>query len=382
MVQDLLHPKLRVGLIYFSLLLTYTTNSQNILWEKSYGGIHAEYLFDARPTLDNGFILAGSSLSGVSGTKTSENIKDLDYWLWKMDERGDLEWQRSFGGEGTDMLVSVQVTKEGGFILAGNSTSPKGTHKKEANRGQEDIWVIKLQPDGTEQWQKTIGGSGKDIVKRILQTPDGGYVIGGSSSSPELTETIPGIEKKSKHYGNLDYWVVKLSSSGEIEWEKTYGGVYKDQLEAITLTRDEGYIIGGYSNSPVSDIKEEDPRGAGGDYWILKLDKNGEEQWQLLLGGEGDDHLYEIIQAKDGGYLIGGSSSSPTDGIKTKGNGKGIDFWILKLTHYGAVEWQETYDIGQTDVLTTIVENEDGTLLLGGYAQSEAIGQKKTDRKG
>src|SRR5699024_6896015 len=98
-------------------------NSQKILWEKSYGGEKAEYLNDIIATADYGFILAGSSASGKSGNKDSDNINDFDYWIWKMDEKGDLDWQKSFGGNGSDKLMSIRNTIDGGFVLAGNSNS-------------------------------------------------------------------------------------------------------------------------------------------------------------------------------------------------------------------------------------------------------------------
>ena len=119
--------------------------AQDILWEKSYGGKHADYLLDAQPTADYGFILAGSSLSGKTGNKTEDNAGDLDYWIWKMDEAGELDWQKSIGGSGPDMLYSIRNTNDGGFILAGTSESQAGTQKKDSCRGKEDIWVIKLK---------------------------------------------------------------------------------------------------------------------------------------------------------------------------------------------------------------------------------------------
>lgn len=354
--------------------------AQDILWEKSYGGLYTEYLFDAYPTMDNGFILAGSSLSDASGNKTVDNIHGLDYWICKMDESGSMEWERSFGGDGMDMLISLAYTAEGGFVLAGNSASLKSDFKKESTRGQEDIWVIKLRPDGEEEWQKTIGGSGKDIVSKVLQTPDGGYILGGSSSSPGIEKENARVEKESPHYGNLDYWLVKLNTEGTIEWERTYGGIYKDQLESLSLTRDNGFIVGGYSNSPTSITKSDNPVGEGGDYWILKLDEKGNIEWQKTLGGDGDEHLHQIIQTKDNGYVVGGSSSSLYGGSKTKANGKGIDFWVLKLDEFGGVDWQETYDFGEIDVLTSLVENKDGSLLIGGYIQNKNYFQKASSK--
>ncbi len=373
------HPYPRTRLTHLlagiSLLLATQNYAQDVLWEKSYGGIQSEYLFDAQPTADYGFILAGSSLSGKSGNKQQENIKDLDYWVWKMDEKGDLDWQKSFGGTGADFLQSIQNTIDGGFILAGTSTSMKGADKKDDNFGKEDFWIIKLNAKGDEEWQKTIGGTGRDVLTAISQTKDGGYIIGGSSES-----IVSGLKSEAS-YGSLDYWILKLDSTGNIEWQKTFGGQFMDQLEIIQPTKDEGYIIGGWSNSLKSGNKTEDSFGEG-DYWILKLDRNGEKEWERAFGGEEDDHLYTIIELKEGGYLAGGDSRSGTSGNKKRSNGRGTDFWLVKITETGETDWEETYDFGQTDVLTSITENGDGTLLLGGNAKTENTGLARTDKKG
>ena len=340
------------------------TNAQNILWEKSMGGKYADYLTDAKPTADYGFILAGSSLSNKTGNKTSDNKGDLDYWVWKMNEKGDLEWQKSFGGSGADFLQSIVLTRDAGFILAGTSASNKGFDKTEDARGQDDIWIIKLNAKGSQEWQKTIGGFGQEKVQSIYQTQDGGYIIGGSSSSDESGE------KTTDSFGNMDYWVIKLTTDGKIEWQKTFGGIYNDELRSIEQTLDGGYILGGYSNSPISGNKTEDNKGTG-DFWVLKLKSNGDLKWQKTIGGEQDDQLYVVHQTYDGNYVVGGNSNSSTSENKTKTNTEGTDFWVLKLNEASDILWQQTYNFGKTDVLTSLVENQDHTLLLGGYAQSE-----------
>lgn len=369
---------------YLLFLFCATTQAQDILWEKSYGGKHADYLFDVQPTSDYGFILAGSSLSEKSGNKTTDNQGDLDYWIWKMDEQGELDWQKSFGGSGSDMLYSIRKTIDGGFILAGTSDSGVGLHKRDSCRGREDFWIIKLNAKGHEEWQKTIGGSGQELLKSIAQTSDGGYILGGSSAS-DISPIIAkdGSDKYGKSEvcrGNMDYWVVKLDEKGEIKWQKTFGGIYSDVLESIEQTKDGGYIVGGSSNSPSSQDKSNESYGAG-DYWIIKLDKEGAIEWQKTLGGEQDDHLASISQTNDDGYIIGGNSVSSSSGNKSKPNSKGTDFWVVKLDNEGNIQWQETYNTGSVDILTSLIENNDGTFLIGGYAQSEVIGLKKNDKK-
>lgn len=350
-------------------------HAQDILWERSYGGKHAEFLYDAQPTADYGFILAGSSISSKNGNKTEANKGNLDYWVWKMDEKGTAEWQKSFGGNGVDLLQSVRITNDGGFVLAGTSTSSVSSDKKEMCKGQEDFWVIKLDATGQEMWQRTIGGSGQEKLLSIAQTKDGGYILGGSSSSDKSEPDEKGVTdkygKKENSRGGLDYWVVKLDNKGEIEWDKTIGGKYLDELKSIEQTKDGGFILGGYSNSPESGDKSQKNFGLG-DYWIVKLDNEGTIEWQETFGGDKDDNLFALTQTNDGGYIAGGNSNSGATNSKSKSNKNGTDFWVVKLNENGSIQWQETYNYGKYDVLTSIVENRDGTFLIGGYAQSES----------
>lgn len=366
------------------LILPLFTYSQDILWEKSYGGTNADYLFDAQPTADYGFILAGSSLSNKTGNKDDDNHGDLDYWIWKMSEKGDLVWQKSIGGNGFDLLQSIKNTRDGGFILAGTSSSSKGFQKNEDCKGITDFWVIKLDATGGEQWQRTIGGFGQDELLCAFQTKDGGYILGGSSSSnpPVISPVKPDgkstattkadlFNKSEKSRGNMDYWIVKLDNQGHIEWQKTYGGQYADILRSMEQTTDDGYILAGYSNSPISGEKTENNKGIG-DYWIIKINDTGEIQWQNTYGAEGDDQPYVIHQTKDGGYIVGGNSNSK-NALTTLGGivSNGTDYWVLKLDAEGGVIWTKTYDFGKVDILTSLVENQDQSYLIGGYAQSE-----------
>lgn len=373
-------------LLIASLLVVTTLHAQDILWERSYGGKHAEFLYDAIPTADYGFILAGSSISSKNGNKTEANKGDLDYWVWKMDEKGTPEWQKSFGGNGVDLLQCVRITNDGGFILAGTSRSSISGDKKDPCKGQEDFWIIKLDARGQELWQRTIGGSGQEKLLSIAQTKDGGYILGGSSSSDKSEVDEKGVVdkygKKENSRGNLDYWVVKLDSKGEIEWDKTIGGKYVDELKSIEQTKDGGFILGGYSNSPESGDKSQKNFGLG-DYWIVKIDKEGNIQWQETIGGDKDDNLFALTQTKDGGFIAGGNSNSGATNSKSKSNRNGTDFWVVKLNENGSISWQETYNYGKLDVLTSIVENPDGTFLVGGYAQSEVKSKtSKSDKEG
>lgn len=372
--------------LYLLLLILFyssLSNAQDILWEKSYGGKHADYLFDAQPTADYGFILAGSSLSNKTGNKTDDNHGDLDYWVWKMNEKGELDWQKSFGGSGFDLLQSIKNTKDGGFILAGTSNSSNNFQKKDTCKGVSDFWIIKLDAKGEEQWQKTIGGNGQDELITAFQTKDGGYMLGGSSSSnpsmkknslnekSSLDSKLDLYGKSEKSRGNMDYWIVKLDNTGVVQWQKTYGGEYADQLRDMEQTKDGGYILGGYSNSPVSGDKTDANIGIG-DYWILKIDEKGSIDWQRTFGGNGDNQLYVLHQTEEGGYIIGGNSNS-TSPLTALGGmvSNGTDYWVLKIDEMGTIVWSQTYDFGKVDILTSLVENKDHTFLIGGYAKNE-----------
>ncbi|TPD73933.1 T9SS type A sorting domain-containing protein, partial [Flavobacterium microcysteis] len=118
------------------------------------------------------------------------------------------------------------------------------------------------------------------------------------------------------------------------------------------------------------------------DYWVIKLDAKGEPEWQKVYGGEGDDQLQAVLQTKDGNFLLAGSSASGTTGNKNASNGKGTDFWLLKVDPSGEILWQKTYDIGKADLLASLEESRDGSLLLGGHAQTEAYSAKKKDPEG
>src|SRR5690606_13144499 len=142
--------------------------------EKSYGGVHSEYLADAQATPDYGFSLGGSSLSGKSGNKLQKSAGDVDYWIWKMNEKGDWDWHQSFGGSGSDFLSGIRFTMEGGYRLRGTAKSSKRGDNNPHGYGKEDCWIIKLNAEGGDERQRTTSGAGTDIVKIVRPTSDAG----------------------------------------------------------------------------------------------------------------------------------------------------------------------------------------------------------------
>ena len=373
----------------FSVLLTsFCTclsfaQEQSVDYQSALGGSRQEYLFDAIPTADGGFLIAGSSVSDPSGNMTQPNKGDLDYWICKMDANNNLQWQKSYGGAKMDLLQSVKTTADGGYILAGISASGKGGDKIHANQGSTDFWIIKIDDGGAIQWQQTIGGNGQEKLSSIVQTPDGGYAIAGASSSSKSKADQNGVIdlnlKTEASRGGLDFWMVKLQANGHVAWQKTLGGKFQDELKVIQPLASNEYLLGGYSNSNQSGDKTTNSIGLG-DYWILKVNATGEILWQQTLGGTGDDVLVSLIRTQDGGFVIGGNSGEETTGTgsrnaknsnKSQSNAKGSDFWLVKIDTEGTTDWQQTYNFGSKDVLSSLTETSEGAILLGGFAQSE-----------
>ena len=179
--------------------------------------------------------------------------------------------------------------------------------------------------------------------------------------------------------------MIKLSASGEVEWEKTFGGMFSDQLKTVLITdtstplSDRGYLLGGTSNSLISGNKSAKELGMN-DFWIIKLNEQGELQWQRTYGGEGDESLAQILETENG-YLLAGSSNSKTSENKKSDSVNGTDFWVLEIDKAGETIWDNTYDVGQWDMLVNVTKGEDNSFLLGGYASSETLG-KRVDNKG
>jgi len=260
-----------------------------IPFDKTYGGSEDDEANSIQQTRDGGYIVAGYTWSKGAG--------GWDFWVLKLNEKGEIIWEKTYGGEGNDKAYSIQQTRDGGYIVAG-STRSKGA-------GGYDFWVLKLNEKGEIIWEKTYGGSGNDEANSIQQTRDGGYIVAGYTRS------------KGKG-GEADFWILKLDEKGKIIWEKTYGGIDYDIANSIQQTRDGGYIVAGST------------RSKGGDFWILKLDEKGKIIWEKTYGGPGDDEAYSIQQTRDGGYIVAGYTYS-------KGAG-GKDFWVLKLDEYGEIE--------------------------------------------
>ena len=350
-----------------------------IEWQKITGGTNHDYLNTIVQTTDGGYMVGGRSSSGISGDKTEINQGDwgtYDYWILKLSATGIIQWQNTIGGSGNDYLQSLQQTTDGGYILGGYSWSGISGDKTEASQGNYDYWVVKLNATGTIEWQNTIGGNGDDQLQSIQQTTDGGYIVGGYSNSG-----ISG-DKTGTNKGGYDYWVVKLNNNGSIVSQKTIGGDNDDYLVTVKQTTDGNYLLGGYSNSDISGDKTETSQDEYNDYWVIKLSPEGIILWQNTIGGNSGDMLQCLQQTIDGGYILGGRSNSGISGDKTEPSQGGSDYWIVKLTNSGTIEWQNTIGGNGGDILQDLQQTIDGGYILGGYSSSGISGDKTETSQG
>lgn len=313
-----------------------------------------------------------------------------------------IEWQKSLGGGGQDYAKFIRQTSDGGYIVVGETVSSNGMITN--NYGSYDCWVVKLNSTGALQWQKSLGGSDYDSAYSVSETSEGGFVIIGNTESNNFDVT--------GHYGNFDAWVVKLSSAGNIEWQKTYGGSSTDYGLSIQQTTDGGYILSGstfstngvfstgqggwiikinnlgviqwqkkigsfqsyiYSVLQTNDggfIAAGTSNGPLGntDYHIVKLNSNGVIQWEKYYGGTSSESAKQIQQTTDGGYIVIGSTNSSNTDV-TQNNGS-TDFWVIKLDSLGILQWQKTLGGSSHDYGDSIHQTTDGGFVVCGYTSS------------
>jgi len=330
------------------------TNTGFIQWKKVLGGFVNEGPRSILQTPDDGYLFVGytsSNDSDVSGNHGG----DFDGWVVKLSSSGAIQWQKALGGSGRDEIWSAQLTTDNGFILAGRSSSVDGDAT--SNNGQIDFWVVKLDESGEIQWQKSFGGSENDLATSVKPTSDGGYIIVGETASNDGDVT--------NLHGNIDFWVIKLSSLGALEWQKTLGGNNWDTASDVIQISDGGYVVVGYVGSAPGDITVY--HGLF-DWWVVKLSSSGELLWQKSLGGSEPDYARSIVPAPTGGYIVaGGTQSSDWDAL---GNNGGAQFWLAKISEEGALVWQKTYGGSMAEQCYSIGNTADNGFILTGYTWS------------
>ncbi len=350
-------------------------------WDKRFGGIDHDLSPTVYQTRDNGYILGGTSYSDSSGDKTQNNwgFNTSDYWVVKMDSLGNKQWDKRFGGTSAELFSSIEETSDGGYILGGSSESDISGDKTQNCWDPilfaDDYWIIKIDSLGNKQWDKRFGGTWVDLLASIKQTTDKGYLLCGNSYSDI------GGDKSQNNWGDTiftqDYWIVKVDSLGNKQWDKRFGGTEEDELYSFSLNYDGGYILGGYSFSDISGDKTQASQG-GSDYWIVKIDSLGIKQWDWRFGGTyHEDEMGSIFLTSDNSYLICGTSYSQIGGDKTENNLGAEQMWIVKIDSVGNKTWDKTILTNSHDESSFGVESVNGCYVFANYT-SAGIGGEKT----
>ena len=292
----------------------------SVAWEKAYGGAGSDEATHITELSGGGYMVAGRTSSFGYGLS--------DMWVLKLDGSGVIQWQRAYGGVDFDRACCIKETPDpGGYIMAGDTwTVVSGT------TGFSDIAVIKLEGNGDIAWQKTYGDIDDDTVNDIQQTSDGGYVVAGA------TRSFDGISKA---------WVLKLTSAGDITWQKTFGDTSIAAWSYATsiMETSGGYIVGGYTYD----------YGAGWcDSWLLKLDSDGEITWQKTYGGSNMDRTYAVAETTAGEYIMAGTTYS-------FGGGES-NVWMVNVDANGDIPECAIVDTSTAVAADTTIYDEDSYL--------------------
>jgi len=333
--------------------------AQSIVWEKSFGGTQSENLPQIKKC-NNGYLVCGNSWSGNGDITGHRGLSDV--WLARVDSSGNLLWQNTIGGSGTDVVMNLNATPDGGFIIAGATMStdivPSEPNVILGYYYLYDAWLIKIDSAGNLQWHKTYGGSGTDYFFDAKPTSDGGYIAAGFTNSTDYY--INAI------YGNSDVWVVKTDATGNVQWVKSIGGSADEWAHSLLQTDDGGYLIAGYTRSSNHDVSV---LHGMMDAWIIKLSGNGAVQWEKTFGGLQDDEASEIRKTSDGNFVVVGNTMSSIGALTNKG---AADILLFKIDPTGQLLWMNDYGGSGEDVGLSVIETDDTSgFFIAGYTSSK-----------
>lgn len=347
-------------------------------WLRTYGGEGTDRAFSVIQTSDGGYAIAGET--------TSFGLEGFGFLLLKIDSSGALEWSRTFGGENWTWARWVVQTSDGGYAMAGATVDASG--------GRADFLLIKTDNAGAEEWRRNYGENVWDDARSVVQASDGGYAIAGRTISPdngddillvktdnsgkEEWRTVFGGENRDEAFSvvqasdggyviagyktvngenGADFWLIKTDNSGAEEWSRTFGGENDDYAFSVAATLDGGYAIAGVTWS----------FGVGeSDSWLVKTDSSGEEEWSRAYGGDNQEWAYSVVRTPDGGYALSGLTMSYGSGL--------VDSWLVKTDNSGAEEWNKAYGGEGSDFTTAAIRTSGGEYVLAGYTDSYGAG--------
>ncbi|WOD44763.1 hypothetical protein [Hwangdonia lutea] len=334
--------------------------ANNLQWQKTYGGSDDDRGADLVQTTDGGYAIFGFSQSNDGDV--TENAGATDFWIVKLDASGIISWQKSYGFSGADDGISVIETNDNGYLITGvldvSASGGAGNSKSAATKhAGGDYWAVKLNATGDKQWSKYYGGSFTETPYGVIQTNDNGYILVGSSDSDDVDI--------SNNKGSYDFWVIKISETGTLLWEKSFGGSEIDEARGITNTNDGNFIVVGDTRSNDLDVSQ---NNGAADLWVIKMSPSGDIIWEKTFGGTSFDVARSISKTQDNGYLISGSSRS-SDGDVSANNGQN-DAWLLKIDANANLLWQKTIGGSAIDFAYDAVELNDKSIIVVGDTNS------------
>jgi hypothetical protein len=333
--------------------LVKSTNSGAIVWQKTLGGSAFDWAFGLINTSDGGYALVGQTLSSNGDVSSSHGSGDI--WVVKLDNSGNIAWQKCLGGTNDDIGYSIAQAGDGSLFVTGRTLSSDGDAA--GYHGGADVLASKLDINGNVVWSKTIGGGAQDVGWGITATPDNGCIITGNTASNDGDITAV--------HGGSDLLLVRLDSAGNIQWQKAYGGSGGEQGDAVIATGDGGYMIVGASFSSDGDVSG---NYGGIDGWILKVDGAGILQWQKNVGGRGDDSFHAINRDSQGNFIIAGLSTSDDKNVPS--NNGSSDCWAVLLDTNGNIKGSRTFGGTEEDGARATISTTDGRYLIAGYTAS------------
>lgn len=323
-----------------------------LLWQKALGGNGDDNFYGVHEMADGNLLLTGytNSIDGdVSG-----NHGMFDYWVVKMSMTGEIIWQKCYGGTNREYAIGSDITDDGGFILNGHTLSFDGDV---TGNHAWDYWVVKADIDGNIEWQKCYGGDDLDFGTVVHQTTDGGYILGGHAYSQNGDITF--------NHGVQDYWIVKINSIGDIEWQKCYGGSDEEYLNEVIQTSDGGFIATGVTYSFDGDITE---KYSYYDCWVIKLDASGYLEWQKIYGSTLGDVGFDVKEINTGGFLL--LNITQGNDIDVSGNHGYFDTWLVKIDYSGNIDWQKCFGGTGSDEGSELQLLPEGGFFIAGETSS------------
>ncbi len=335
-------------------------------WQLRLGGSGTDELTDFVATRDGGFLMTGVTDSG-DGTISFANGR-MDAWVAKISADGQLIWSKTFGGYGDDRLNCVLETSDGRILVGGESGSNEGDMRS-SRHGGLDSWLAKLDANGSMIWERHYGGSRNDNISKLLELPSGEYLAIHASDSYD------GDVKA--NMGKKDVWVTRLNDFGEITWQANFGGEDNDEAHDATLAANGDLVLAGTTFSTTGHISGQ--KGLG-DFWVCRISPTGEVQWSRNLGGEKPDGANAIKPTPDGGFVVCGITKSISGDIK--GNRGYFDGWVIKVDSVGKLLWTRALGSEAKDALNDIAVLPKGGFLLAGSSELSSGGSPLPGHKG